>query len=327
MVLMDSISGFLTGFSKSPPVEVPELDPDDWAEKAKPLAEWDQEEFNSVFAEESIEGIIQQIPTIMNSDQGLAIKAFDRLKILLNSSEEIPQSQFVDEYIPLSTDSEENIWSLFLQRFNLFVSLTPSIVDELSFDLAINDANVKILVGILNKKNVKKFHINQKADNLYLVEFDTIPILNGSSKENSANPIEGDDDDKDDVELTEEECGLFSTEETKKIFIANSPLFKVNGNLTEFYHNYNALVVALEVELAQVKFQYPKLIGRKIRKVLPYNITTKEELDLLSMTVPLYDANFFFLKFYAITPVKDGTLVKFSLGAHTLQAPRARPKS
>jgi hypothetical protein len=316
MAFLDSISGILAGRNLKPEAP-PEVD--DWDDNNLPKTSDDWEEFGQVFNEgPTFEELTQNMIFPVNADERSRVECIERWTRVLQSDVELPQSQFVDEYIPLATDSEESIWSKFLQRFNLFVSLTPSISDELSFDLAINDADVQVLIAILTKKQVKKFHINQKAVNLYLIEFDEIPILNGSSKENSSNPI-GEED------LDEDEYNLFTSEETKKIFIANSPLFKTKGNLTKFYHNYNAMVVALELELAQVKFQYPKLIGRKIRKVLPYSITTKEELDVLSMTVPLFDINHFYIQFYGLTPVKDGTLVKFSLEAYNLQAPRTRP--
>jgi hypothetical protein len=320
MALFDSISGYLAGTNVKQEQEAetpPEVD--DWEDDHRPktIDEW--EEFGQVFNQgPSFDQLTQNMIYPVNQDEQSRVNCVQRWTRVLNTEVELPQSQFVDEYIPLATESEATIWSKFLQRFNLFVSLTPSISDELSFDLAINDADVNVLIAILTKKQVKKFHINQKAVNLYLIEFDEIPILNGSSKENSSNPM-GEE------ELDADEYNLFTSEETKKIFIANSPLFKTNGNLTNFYHNYNAMVVAIEVELAQVKFQYPKLIGRKIRKVLPYSITTKEELDVLSMTVPLFDINHFYIQFYGLTPVKEGTLVKFSLEAYNLQAPRTRP--
>jgi hypothetical protein len=315
MALLDTISGLLTKNSKSPPIEVPELEPDDWAETTKPTTN-DDWEFDSVFGTQTIAELSEQIGTLVNNDQASSMKAYDRLKNLLNSTEEVPQSQFVDEYIPLSTDNEEAVWVRFLERFNLFVSLTPNIVDELSFEMSINEADVKTLTSILQKKEVKKYYIDCLADNLYSFEFDEIPILNGSSKENAINPIEAD----------EEDYNYFSSEETKKSFIANSPLFNDKGP-TALSMNYYSMVQAIELELKEVKFQYPKLVGRKIRTVLPCNVTTKEQLDILSMTVPLFDINHFYLQFYSITPVKFGTRVKFSLEAYNLQAPRARPKS
>jgi hypothetical protein len=315
MAFLNSITGIFTGKNLKNQQTVLQ---DDWQEVNQPQTTEDWDELGQAFNEgPSLAELTKDMIYPVNQDERSLVECVQRWTTLLSTVDELPQSQFVDEYIPLATDSEEVVWAKFLERFNLFVYLTPNTTNELSFDMSISETDVNTLKLILQKKDVKKFYIDCLADNLYSIEFDEIPILNGSSKENSNNPIEEDDED----------YNYFSSPETKLSFIANSPLFNINNSLTPLAANHYSMVQALEGELKEVRYQYPKLVGRKIRTILPCNITTKEQLDLLSMTVPLYDINHFYIQFYSVTPVKFGTRVKFSLEAYNLQAPRTKPKA
>ena len=205
------------------------------------------------------------------------------------------------------------MWLKFFEKFNLSVRLgLYSKSEELKFNLDINDQDIKQLQVILKEKNIACF-VYKLSTNLYHFEFDSVPTINYNS-----NSPEFDSNCEDD------EVANFTSEEEKKIYLANSELFIVDGLKTHLYNNHDALVTSIQDELKLVKSRYSNLVGRTIRATIPFDINSQNELDVLSITVPIADINGYYLEFLDLMKIQNGYLIKFKLEAYNLQVQKRR---
>ncbi len=266
-----------------------------WAEGNQRPTESELQEIGQMFDGVLIDSVNQQI--VDDHAEGIKEHFFD------NNSTKV-ESQFV------SVDAkgyQSDIWLSFLEKFNLVVYLDTNYnpkCNEISFEHHVLDNDIIELDNILRQKDLA-FLIYKTGPNLYLFESNEISVINYNSNSPEFNPNEA-------VDLSR-----FESEDEKRIYLDNSALFVDElGNNTQLFENHNAIAESLRSELKFVSARYSKLVGRKIRVQIPFDIQSQVQLDILSLTVPLVDRNNYYLKFYTLKKLEIGYLVMLSLESY-----------